>query len=150
MQKEWDDLVDYGKRYLNIAQESYQIIWWKLFNGPNTKIWSNVLSLAELVCGLPMSNGHLETVFSQLKVIEVEGRSCLGEDRLNQLICISIDAGPLTSQWGSQSSEALLPGRGQARPVDLHQHRCPPPPVLTTDIPMGQSVLGAGNKTSLT
>ena len=30
--EEWKDMVDYSKRYLNLVQEPYQVIWWKLFN----------------------------------------------------------------------------------------------------------------------
>ena len=32
IKEEWGDMNDYAKRYLNLAQESYLTIWWKLFN----------------------------------------------------------------------------------------------------------------------
>ena len=32
LQEEWNDLVDYARRYLNLVQEPSQVIWWKLFN----------------------------------------------------------------------------------------------------------------------
>ena len=50
--------------------------------------------VAELLFCLPMSNGELECIFSQLKVINIEKHSCLGEDRLDQLLRISADASP--------------------------------------------------------
>ena len=37
------------------------------FNRPSTKHWTNILGLVELLFSLPVSNGHLERVFSQLK-----------------------------------------------------------------------------------
>ena len=70
VQSEWDDMVEYSKSYLNLAQEDYRVIWWKLFNGPNPARWANILSIIELLFCLPLSNGHLERVFSQLKLIK--------------------------------------------------------------------------------
>ena len=69
LQGEWDDLVGYGKDYLNLATEENNVIWWKLFNFPSAKEWANILGLVEMLFCLPMSNGHLERVFSQLKLI---------------------------------------------------------------------------------
>ena len=42
-----------------------------------------------------MSNGHLEQVFSQLKLIKVNGRTCLGEDTLDRLLRINVEGPPL-------------------------------------------------------
>ena len=61
LQQEWDDIVDYAKRYLNLVQEDYSLLWWKLFNAIDAKKWSNILALVEL---LPMSNGKVERMFS--------------------------------------------------------------------------------------
>ena len=36
-------MVDYSKRYLNLVQEPYQVIWWKLFNASCCSKWSNIL-----------------------------------------------------------------------------------------------------------
>ena len=30
VQEEWDDMVDYGRKYLNLVQEDYKVLWWKL------------------------------------------------------------------------------------------------------------------------
>ena len=68
IQEEWDDMVEYSKQYLNLVQD-YKTVWWKLFNCVDSKHWSNVLGLVELLFCLPFSNGHLERVFSQLKLI---------------------------------------------------------------------------------
>ena len=70
VQGEWDDMLEYAKFYLNLTGEDYRVIWWKLFNGPDPTRWSNILSVAELLFCIPVSNCHLERVFSQLKLIK--------------------------------------------------------------------------------
>ena len=49
VQEEWDDMVEYGKQYLNLVQEDYRVIWWKLFDAVDAKQWSNVLLVIELL-----------------------------------------------------------------------------------------------------
>ncbi len=46
LKEEWDDIVDYSKCYLNIAQEDYKTIWWKPYNSVDAQKWSNLLGLA--------------------------------------------------------------------------------------------------------
>ena len=48
VQEEWDDMVEYSKQHLNLVQE-YKNVWWKLFNCADSKNWSNVLGLIELL-----------------------------------------------------------------------------------------------------
>ena len=67
VQEKWDDMVGYGKQYLNLVQEDYKIIRWKLFNAVDAKGRTNVLAIIELLFSLPMANGRLERVFSRLK-----------------------------------------------------------------------------------
>lgn len=67
-QEEWDDIVSYTKQYINLVTNSYKEVWWKLFNCPDTINWKNILSLVELIFSIPLSNGHLERCFSQLKI----------------------------------------------------------------------------------
>ena len=103
LEEEWDDLIDYAKRYLNLVQDEYQVIWWKLFNGVDAKKWSNLLTLVELLFCLPMSNGRVERAFSQLKLIKTERRTCLGEGRLDSLVRIAVDAPPL-AKWNASGA----------------------------------------------
>ena len=58
----------------------------KDFNAVDSRQWSNVLGVVELLFCPPMSNGHLEQVLSQLKLVKVNRRICLEEDTLDQLI----------------------------------------------------------------
>ena len=47
-----------------LQEDDYKIIWWKLFNAPDSTKWTNILAVVELLFCLPVSNGHLERVFS--------------------------------------------------------------------------------------
>lgn len=57
IQEEWDDMIDYAKRYLNLVQEDYRVIWWKLFNCTQSIKWMNLLTLVKLLFCIPVSNG---------------------------------------------------------------------------------------------
>ena len=98
VQDEWDDMVDYGRRFLNLVQDDYKINWWKLFNAVDANKWTNVLTVIELLFCLPLSNGHLERFFSQIKLIKNNRRTCLRENTLDQLIRIYVEGPPL-SEW---------------------------------------------------
>ena len=113
---EWIDMVDYAKRYLNITQENGVTIWWKLFNSPSSKNWVNILSLIELVYCLPMSNGHVERIFSTLKLIKTERRSSLCEDYLDNILRIMVDGPPL-SEWNPSKAVQLWWNDKQRRSV---------------------------------
>ena len=124
LDEEWDDIVEYAKRYLNLVQDDYKVIWWKLFNSPDSTKWTNVLAVVELLFCLPVSNGHLERVFSQLKLVKSEQRTCLGEDRLDQLVCISVEA-PVLAQWDPSSTVELW-WRDKTRRLNIRDVRARP------------------------
>ncbi len=98
LEEEWDDMVDHARRYLDLVTQDNNVVWWKRFNGSNAKNWGNILGLVELLFCLPMSNGHVERVFSQLKVIKTDRRTGLGEDRLDNLLGVA-STGPQLSEW---------------------------------------------------
>ena len=106
LQEEWEDMVDYAKRYLNIVQEDPSTIWWKLFNAACSKKWENILGVVELLYCLPMSNGRVERIFSTLKVIKSDRRTCLSENHLDNLLRISVD-GPPPSKWDATGAVRL-------------------------------------------
>ena len=95
--EEWDDMTDYARRYFNLVQESYRVIWWKLFNCTESGTWTNILALVSLLFCLPVSNGKLERVFSLMKNIKLMKRTSLGEDTLDELLRIA--QGPDVTQW---------------------------------------------------
>ena len=37
VQEEWHDIAEYATTYLNLVQEDYRVIWWKLFNCADAK-----------------------------------------------------------------------------------------------------------------
>ena len=51
--QEWDDMLEYSKRYLNLVQEDYKMIWWKLFNSIDANKWTNILAIVDLLFCLP-------------------------------------------------------------------------------------------------
>ena len=55
VREEWDDILDYSS-FLNLVQDDYKVVWWKLFNAFDSKKWSNLLAVVELLL-LP-SNGQ--------------------------------------------------------------------------------------------
>ena len=103
---EWDSMVEYGKKFLNLVQEDYKVIWWKLFNAIDSSQWSNVLTVIELLFCLPMANGRLERVFSQLKLIKTNRRTNLGEDSLDYLVRVNVEGPPL-SEWDASRAFEL-------------------------------------------
>jgi len=102
---EWDDMVSYAKQYVNLTLD-YKEVWWKLFHSPVAKQWSNILALVELLFCLPVGNGGLERVFSQLKLIKTSHRTCLKEDTLDQLLRIHVEGPPL-AEWQADGALEL-------------------------------------------
>ena len=76
---EWDAMVDYARRYLDLVRDDYRVMWWKLFRSADAKCWSNILVLVELFFCIPVANGRVERLFSHLKIIKSNRRSSLGE-----------------------------------------------------------------------
>ena len=95
---EWNDMVEYAKTHLDLVTQDYKAVWWKLYNGGFASKWQNILAIVELLFCLPLSNGHLERLFSQLKLIKTNRRVCLSEDTLGALLRINNDGPPL-AQW---------------------------------------------------
>ena len=102
---EWHALCGYGKNYLNLVEDSYQTIWWKILNNgfaDNGK-WTNILALVRLLFTLPVANGSVERIFSRLNLIKSDRHCSLGEDSLENLVRICV-AGPPRSQWDASSA----------------------------------------------
>ena len=95
--------MDYAKCYFKNSTEDSGVSWWNLFKSPSSKNWTNILGMAELLFSLPITNGHLKRVFSQLKVIKTSRCTGLGENRLDSLLHI-VTTGPPLSQWDSSGA----------------------------------------------
>ena len=108
------------------VQEDYKIVWWKLYNAVDAKKWSNVLAIIELLFCLPIANGRVERVFSQLKLIKNSRRTCLGEDTLDQLLRIDINVeGPPLADWDATRALELW-WREKTRRVNHKDSRSAP------------------------
>ena len=124
VQEEWDDIVEYGRQYLNLVQDDYKVVWWKLFNAVDARKWSNVLAVIELLFCLPIANGRVERVFSQLKLIKNSRRTCLREDTLDQLLRINVEGPPLADRDATRALE--LWWREKTRRVNHKDSRSAP------------------------
>lgn len=113
---EWDDMVEYGREYINLVQDDYTVVWWKLFNCVDANKWSNVLAIVELLFCVPVANGHLERVFSQLKLIKTNRRTSITENTLDDLVRINVE-GPSLSDWDPTDAMQLW-WRDKARRVN--------------------------------
>ena len=60
----------------------------------------------ELLFCLPVANGHVERLFSSLKLIKTDRRSCLNEDHLDNLVRITTDGPPL-AEWDATAAVQL-------------------------------------------
>lgn len=123
IQEEWDDVFDYAKQYLDLVRDSYKVLWWKLFNSFDSKRWSNLLILVELLFCIPMANGRVERVFSQMKFIKSNQRTCLKENTLDELIRINVEGPPL-AQWDASRAVELW-STATHRRVNRKKVQCP-------------------------
>ena len=80
----------------SIWPQDDRAVCWKLFRSVDAKSWTNVLAVTELLFCLPASNGRLERVFSQLKLIKTNRRICLSGDALDHLMRINAEGPPLS------------------------------------------------------
>ncbi len=117
IQEEWHDLLDYVRQHLNLVRDPIQAVWWKLFNASCSSKWSNLLSLVELLFCIPISNGHVERMFSHLKHIKSEKRSTMSENHLDDILRISVDGPPL-KDWDAGATIRLWWNDKQRRQVN--------------------------------
>ena len=66
---------------------------------------SGRISSLWLIFSLPLSNGQVERCFSRLKIVKTNRRSCLGKDRLENLIRIQLEGPPLQHWDASRAVE---------------------------------------------
>lgn len=62
---------------------------------PTSSEWSNALTLARLLFSLPVSNGKLERIFSQLNLIKTNKRATLSNQALQDLLILNSSKLPL-------------------------------------------------------
>lgn len=97
IQDEVEEIVLYARKYLSIGTECYQKIWYKLYTSPDARKWPNLIRLCELLFSLPFSNGHVEKMFSALKIVKNNRRTKLKTGTLSDLLDIKEEGPPLTN-----------------------------------------------------
>ncbi len=105
IQDETEEIVEYARQYMSIETECYKKIWYKLHVAPDSQKWKNVLALCKLVFSLPFSNGHVERIFSTLKVIKTDRRTKLLTSTLCDLLEIKVEEPPLADFDAKQAVE---------------------------------------------
>ena len=98
------DLVCQGIHQLSPRSLSSCVV--ELFNSCDAKKWENIHTLVELTFTIPLSNGHVEHCFSQLKLTKTNRRTSLGEDCLDHILRIRIEGPPLES-WDATTAVRL-------------------------------------------
>ena len=88
-----------------------------------------MLAIIELLFCLPMANGRLERVFSQLKLIKNDRRTCLKEDTLDQLVRINVEGPPLSNWDASGAFELWMKVKVRRVNQQLPQRHSTPTPV---------------------
>lgn len=88
---EFELTIAYASQYISISTMEYRAVWWHLFHAPNSSEWSNVLILSQLLFSLPVSNGKLERIFSQVNLIKSSKRASIGSDALVDLVTLNTD-----------------------------------------------------------
>ena len=96
-QDEVEEIVPYARKFLSIDRDSYQKVWYKLHTAPDASKWPNVLRLCELLFSLPFSNGHVERMFSAMKIVKTNRRTSLKSTTLSDLLEIKAEGPPLAS-----------------------------------------------------
>ena len=112
---ELEEIVAFGRKYLNIQLEDYKKIWYKLHVTSESKNWPTVLLLSELLFSLPFTTSGVERAFSKLKVIKTDRRSSLHISTLDDLLEINIE-GPTLENFSSSTAVDLWWGERMRRP----------------------------------
>ena len=124
-------------QFISLSTMEYQSVWWRLFHAPNSSSWSNVLTLASLLFSLPVSNGKLERIFSQVNLIKSGKRTSLSSDALNDLLVLNAEKLPLQKfspdaaielWWDAKVRKPTHGPRKQYKKRTPHAQASDPPP----------------------
>ena len=103
---ELEEIVSFARNYLNIEQENYKTIWYKLHTTYESKKWPSVLLLCNALFSLPFTTAAVESAFSKLKVIKTDRRCSLQTSTLDDLLEVNLE-GPAIKDFSSASAVEL-------------------------------------------
>ena len=112
---EFEAMISYAAQFMSLSTMDYKSVWWRLFHAPTSAEWSNALSLAKLLFSLPVSNGKLERLFSQLNLIKTNKRAALSDQALQDLLTLNASKVPL-QDYSPDSAIQLWWDAKQRRP----------------------------------
>ena len=119
--QQWHSVIAYTKKYLASDTTNYLVVWYCIFNSSLANRWKLVLLVIELLFCIPISNAKVERLFSLIKRMKTDGRSSLGNDRLNSLLKIQCEGVPL-KQFEASSAVELWANAKVRRP-DQHPRK---------------------------
>ena len=76
-------VVQYSRKYFNLAKEGYKRVWFRLHTTPDSSKWTNILLICGLLFSLPYSTGKVERFISSLKLTKTDRRTKLHFSTLN-------------------------------------------------------------------
>jgi len=99
--------------------------WAKLFTSSKKKALSNILHLVEILLVVPISNAHVERMFSTMNRVHTDWRNCLGEKKVENLLRIceegttsdKFDPQPALHRWNAKCATQRRP---YVRPSGSH------------------------------
>ena len=95
----------------------------KLHMASDSEKWPNVLLICELLFSLPFSNGHIERMFSSLKVMKTDRRTNLTNSTLQDLLEIGIEGPTLDSFSADQAVQLWWEDCRTSRRVNQRQRK---------------------------
>lgn len=119
-------MIAYAAQFMSLSTMDYRSVWWRLFHAPTCAEWSNALNLARLLFSLPVSNGKLERVFSQLNLIKTSRRSTLSDESLQDLMTLNANKIPL-QEFFSRFSHSTLVGSKMKMPKPVTEEEVSTP-----------------------
>ena len=152
IQDEVEEIVPYARKYLDISTESYQKMWYKQYTCPlaDSK-WPGLLRVSQLIFSLPFSNGHVERLFSTLKLVKTERRTQLQMETLSDLLEIRVEGPPLAnfspdqaiSLWWKECKTTRRTNQNPGRIIDRERvhHQLKPLKPTTSALKTGMSCL---------
>nr|XP_047132626.1 zinc finger protein 862-like [Hydra vulgaris] len=95
---QWKEMLSYAQEFLSPVETQYRITWRRIFVSPRSKSWTSILTVAELLFTLPISNAKLERMFSKMKSVKSNYRTSLTESCVSNILRI-LEDGPLLKEF---------------------------------------------------
>nr|XP_047140930.1 zinc finger protein 862-like [Hydra vulgaris] len=123
---QWKEMLSYAQEFLSPVETQYRITWRRIFVSPRSKSWTSILTVAELLFTLPISNAKLERMFSKMKSVKSNYRTSLTESCVSNILRI-LEDGPLLKEFNFLPAIELWwsdkGGRPNQKPTGIYKDR---------------------------